>query len=173
MLDTSTIRIEDVGAGRTNGWLTVWIDALRKHIEVSELSAAEAAGELNCEFRTAFTRNAVISQCHRSKITMASGRGGRKGPKGGPSTAKKRVKTGRPIAVKSEPAPPRKPLEPYAPACDPLAPGTVALVDLAPDGCRWPSGDGPFLFCDCPQFPGLPYCADHATLAYRVDQRRG
>ena len=34
-------------------------------------------------------------------------------------------------------------------------------------GCLWPSGDRPFTFCGCPVEKGLPYCAEHARLAYR------
>ncbi len=176
MLDTSTIRIDDMGAGRTNGWLTIWIDALRKHIEVGELSAAEAAGELNCEFRTAFTRNAVIGQCKRSQIKMAGGKGGRKGPKGGPSTAKKRVKTGRPITVKADPPPQKLPEPaPYVPAIDTTVSRRVSLLELTDFTCRWPIGmpnAAGFCFCGNPPLEGVPYCIGHSRLAFRAPEPR-
>lgn len=43
----------------------------------------------------------------------------------------------------------------------------IGLADLAPDACRWPYGDGPFLFgCPCSRVPGLPYCETHVRRAY-------
>lgn len=47
-----------------------------------------------------------------------------------------------------------------------MAPATAApLLDLAPGCCRWPYGDGPFVFCAARAHG--PYCAGHARMAYR------
>lgn len=35
------------------------------------------------------------------------------------------------------------------------------------DGCLWPSGERPFVFCGCQVMKGLPYCEGHARLAYK------
>lgn len=43
----------------------------------------------------------------------------------------------------------------------------VALLDLTAGDCRWPSGDGPFLFCGHRAEEGRPYCAYHTRLAYQ------
>jgi hypothetical protein len=46
------------------------------------------------------------------------------------------------------------------------APSTaVALTDLGPRQCRWPYGEGPFLFCGCPTAPRAAYCEAHRRIA--------
>ncbi|MCF8495604.1 MAG: GcrA family cell cycle regulator [Alphaproteobacteria bacterium] len=50
----------------------------------------------------------------------------------------------------------------------------VQLTDLGPRMCRWPLGDPReenFGFCGCDSLGGLPYCADHAKLAYQAATR--
>lgn len=49
-----------------------------------------------------------------------------------------------------------------------------SLLDLKPRACRWPVGDPKeegFGFCGCDAIPGLPYCGDHAKLAYQPASR--
>jgi hypothetical protein len=46
----------------------------------------------------------------------------------------------------------------------------VTFEELKLLSCRWPSGesaDGQPLFCGEKACDGCPYCADHASLAYR------
>jgi GcrA cell cycle regulator len=62
------------------------------------------------------------------------------------------------------PALPSKPLPPEPPA---PAARMIPLADLEAGDCRFPYGDGPFLFCGCARAPGLPYCATHARVAYQ------
>lgn len=148
-----------------SGWQHIHILALRRHIEFNGFSASQAAGALNEEFRTAYSRNAVISKIKREGIRMSPGNGGgRLGPKGGPSQRKPRVKTG-PAPRRKAASAPKAPAVPFTPRPDPR-PGQVPLLELAADGCKWPSGD-PALFCNEAQHPGFPYCADHCCLAYR------
>jgi hypothetical protein len=49
--------------------------------------------------------------------------------------------------------------------CDEVKPLNVRLLELAPNGCRWPSGNGsrqfPYTFCDHPQVEGSSYCWEH------------
>lgn len=55
--------------------------------------------------------------------------------------------------------------KPWAKAMPPS--GTSASVQQS---CRWPIGDPrsqEFHFCGCGVHPGLPYCAEHARLAYQ------
>ncbi len=50
----------------------------------------------------------------------------------------------------------------------------MKLVDLDSRACRWPNGDPKeetFNFCGCDAVPGLPYCPEHARLAYQVPTR--
>ena len=56
----------------------------------------------------------------------------------------------------------------------PEGPG-CSLLELGNDTCRWPIGDNSaaaILFCGNTPVGGLPYCAGHARLAYRVGTRR-
>ena len=41
----------------------------------------------------------------------------------------------------------------------------IRLIDLEPNQCRWPYGDGPFVFCGCRTWETSPYCAEHEGLA--------
>jgi GcrA cell cycle regulator len=45
--------------------------------------------------------------------------------------------------------------------------GQFTIMDLAEDTCRFPLGDGPFLFCGTRSMPGKPYCASCARGLYR------
>ncbi|PZO87494.1 MAG: gcrA cell cycle regulator family protein [Micavibrio aeruginosavorus] len=50
----------------------------------------------------------------------------------------------------------------------------VKMVDLDYRMCRWPNGDPKeetFNFCGCDAVPGLPYCPEHARVAYQVPTR--
>jgi GcrA cell cycle regulator len=52
---------------------------------------------------------------------------------------------------------------------------TCSLLELGRDTCRWPistPGAEDFCFCGNPPLGGLPYCAGHSRLAYRVASRR-
>jgi GcrA cell cycle regulator len=48
---------------------------------------------------------------------------------------------------------------------------TCSLFELSKETCRWPistPGADDFCFCGNPPIEGLPYCAGHSRLAYRV-----
>ena len=50
----------------------------------------------------------------------------------------------------------------------------VSMTELQPRMCRWPVGDpkdADFKFCGCNSAPSLPYCIDHAKLAYQTSSR--
>jgi GcrA cell cycle regulator len=52
---------------------------------------------------------------------------------------------------------------------------TCSLFELGKDTCRWPistPGANDFCFCGNPPLGGLPYCAGHSRLAYRVSAAR-
>jgi hypothetical protein len=49
-----------------------------------------------------------------------------------------------------------------------LPPGSVPLLDLRADNCRWPVTERPpHLFCGRPKWGGSPYCACHTAKAWR------
>lgn len=43
---------------------------------------------------------------------------------------------------------------------------TTTFEDLA--GCRYPVGNGPFLFCNGPRMDGKSYCVAHAALCFEA-----
>lgn len=43
----------------------------------------------------------------------------------------------------------------------------LALADLEPGQCKWPHGDGPFVFCGHPAVAGEAYCPAHKARAFR------
>jgi GcrA cell cycle regulator len=50
----------------------------------------------------------------------------------------------------------------------------VKMFDLKERMCRWPLGDPKepgFSFCGCNTVAGLPYCEDHAMIAYQINKR--
>ena len=50
----------------------------------------------------------------------------------------------------------------------------VKMIDLKERMCRWPIGDpqdADFKFCGCNAVSGLPYCVDHARMAFQVGKR--
>jgi GcrA cell cycle regulator len=127
-------------------------------------SYAEIASVINKTFGTNFSRNATIGRGSRLGLVCIKKI---KFPK--PKTAKpKRIRPQRPDVPHSKP---RTEPKPFVPRPDPR-PGLVPLLELAVDGCRWPSGEGPFVFCNSPQYESLPYCGAHAGLAYRVPEPR-
>jgi GcrA cell cycle regulator len=140
-------------------WKPEWIESLRSHLAAG-LSGSQAATEVNSEFGTAFSRCAAIGKANRANIPMVKRKSG---PKPKPKTTKpKRIR--RPDVPHSKPKPAHVP---FTPRPDPR-PGLVPLLDLAADGCRWPSGDGADMrFCNRPQFAGFPYCGEHVGLAYQ------
>ena len=116
-------------------------------------TAAEIAKELG-----GVTRNAVIGKAHRLKLSN-------------------RVS---PIQQNKKPAPVKT--APPVQAPERKIQKTeiqdnregIPLMDLKPNACRWPFGDPQdenFGFCGADCIPGLPYCAEHAKIAYQAATR--
>lgn len=129
-----------------------WTDervALLKKLWVEGKTAAEIAKELG-----GVTRNAVIGKAHRLKLSN-------------------RVS---PIQQNKKPAAPKPVLEKKIKR--PLEQDNnrekVSLVDLGANACRWPIGDPReenFGFCGDRKMSGLPYCGEHAKVAYQAATR--
>lgn len=138
-------------------------------------SASEIAKRLG-----GLTRNAVIGKAHRLKLSSR------------PSPIRREDESGRlplpPESVASivrstkrramlRPLPPValpstvKPSKDTAQAIDTLKRSEGIAVTKAGDRhCRWPVGDPrspDFRFCGCTAYEGLPYCIDHARMAYQ------
>lgn len=132
-----------------------WTDervALLKKLWGEGKTAAEIATTLG-----GVTRNAVIGKAHRLKLSNRMS----------PIQPTKKPKT--PANTSTPPAPPLKKLRPKA-ADVPKGQG-LSLMDLKPNMCRWPSGDprdDDFGFCGGRCATGLPYCDEHAKVAYQA-----
>lgn len=132
-----------------------WTDdrvSLLKKLWGEGKTAAEIAKTLG-----GVTRNAVIGKAHRLKLSN-------------------RVS---PIQQNKKPSP--KPVEkkivrpPVQKFVVMIEKGPrVPLVELNNRMCRWPLGDPKeesFGFCGAENYAGLPYCADHAKVAYQAATR--
>lgn len=134
-----------------------WTDervALLKKMWGEGKTAAEIAQELG-----GVTRNAVIGKAHRLKLSnrLSPIQQNNKKPASKPSEEK---------------APPRK-ISKTPPPADMDIEG-VSLAQLKDKMCRWPIGDPKepdFRFCGCQSIAGLPYCGDHAKVAYQAATR--
>jgi GcrA cell cycle regulator len=141
-----------------------------------ELLKSGFAAGLSCREIAAtigVSRNAVIGKISRLNLKRDKDR---------------MVRTGRPerTAAEARPRGARRlrqillnayPAAQEAPRADePIYNGhTCSLLELGNDTCRWPistPGAEDFCFCGNPPLGGLPYCAGHSRLAYRVAARR-
>ena len=133
-----------------------WTDervALLKKLWGEGKTAAEIAKELG-----GVTRNAVIGKAHRLKLSnRVSPIQQNKKPvvKAPANTALPKKKVAK-IEVQDNDAPRKN------------------LADLKANECRWPIGDpqeADFGFCGCKAMAGLPYCMEHAKVAYQAATR--
>lgn len=140
-----------------------WTDdrvALLKKLWGEGKTAAEIAKELG-----GVTRNAVIGKAHRLKLSNRV------------SPIQQNKKS---AAPKREAAPAqnneRKIVKPRIPTytADENR-ERIPLSELKSGQCRWPIGDPReknFGFCGCTSLPGLPYCMEHAQVAYQPATRK-
>lgn len=140
-----------------------WTDdrvSLLKKLWGEGRTAAEIAKELG-----GVTRNAVIGKAHRLKLSGRVSPIQQNNKKPTENKISDRVSV---VQSKSPVALPEKILK--KPANSQLH----SLMDLKPRACRWPVGDpkeAHFGFCGENSMTGLPYCAEHAKLAYQAATR--
>lgn len=131
-------------------------------------TAAEIARELG-----GVTRNAVIGKAHRLKLSnrVSPIQQNTKKPVAKPVQERRFTEASNDSAAAVFVAP--KPV--YKPVPE-FRTGTLySLMDLKPRACRWPVGDPReegFGFCGCDSVSGLPYCPDHAKVAYQAATRQ-
>lgn len=148
-------------------------------------TAAEIAKQLG-----GVTRNAVIGKAHRLKLSnrVSPIQQNKKPANANKATGRKPApeRTAKMSSVKTaaQAAPSAKAAKSASPAPaersvaksqDAVIPGDLYdLMDLKPRQCRWPSGDPKeegFGFCGGHALPGLPYCEEHAKVAYQASTR--
>lgn len=155
-------RLADDGS---SGWTQARLDhatALYKDgASFAEIAAAIGGG---------ISRNAVIGMARRQ------GWSGRKPPGTSLRTQQRRAKranadrsTTMRVQWKAAPPPPKpKPARILPPRIEDIPQPVsrdVALLDLRARDCRWPSGDGPFLFCGHRAEEGRSYCLFHGAIS--------
>jgi|GraSoiStandDraft_42_1057292.scaffolds.fasta_scaffold566347_1 hypothetical protein len=81
--------------------------------------------------------------------------------------AQQRISLGRRLLdAKRRGGPPSQPMRRLKTAN--VTPLLVPLVELAPNGCRYPYGDsGAYRFCGRPRLAGFSYCEAHARLCFK------
>lgn len=141
-----------------------WTDervALLKKLWGEGVTAAEIAGKLGN-----VTRNAVIGKAHRLKL---SGRASPIQQSVKPANSESRPAAEKPRKIQKAPE------QNNIRVPEPKHEGPVLpLLELNARMCRWPIGDPQeegFGFCGAPNRPGLPYCTEHAKVAYQAATR--
>lgn len=124
---------------------TTWSD--ERVEQLKELwGAGKTAAQIAQELGDGLTRNAVIGKAHRLGLS------GRVAP------VQKKIDKPLPPEVNDIPA----------------KNGGISLLELTEKTCRYPYGDPQkpgFHFCGGCSLPGLPYCAEHAAIAYQTNTR--
>jgi GcrA cell cycle regulator len=152
-------------------WTTERIQQLKLHFEAG-LTCREIAAELGV------SRNAVIGKISRLALVRDNGGDTRRMVRSDaardPSRTRAAPRLRRRIlkAVASEPSP--APLALHDQTSMTVENG-CSLFELTKERCRWPiSTPGAEDFCFCGSMPveGLPYCAGHSRMAYRVASSR-
>ncbi len=163
-----------------------WTD--QKIEMLKDLWGQHSASEI-AEMIGGLTRNAVIGKANRMKLSaqkdkavaiMARTSGASKG------IGRKRMML-RPLPSVPVPATPLRALpQPQREAqnrdmfrsLEGIGTGRIEGIPVTKAGerhCRWPVGDprsADFRFCGCTASEGLPYCVDHARIAYQSVGRR-
>lgn len=143
-----------------------WTDdrvALLKKLWTEGRSAAEIAKELG-----GITRNAVIGKAHRLKLSnrVSPIQQNNKKPAAAKPVEKRIEKSVADLPLSKAVVKAKQP--------DREAGSLLSLLDLKPRMCRWPVGDPhdeTFGFCGEDVIMGLPYCCEHAKMAYQAATR--
>ena len=107
------------------------------------------------------SRNAVIGKAHRLELS------------GRPSPIKRKEdeEEEAAVAVEAAPAVAKAPARPMPER----KPGGATILNLTERMCKWPIGDPrdkDFHFCGKAAHGNLPYCAEHAAIAYQPPGKR-
>lgn len=134
-------------------WTEDRVDRL-KQLYVEGYSCSQIARELGV-----VTRNGVIGKVHRLGLEK------RGIPKAQQKTRRFKHQNGR--RARKISLPPELYVCAEAPDIQPL---NVNLVDLSPNSCRYPYGNGPYTFCGHPQLTSSSYCREHTGYCVEISQ---
>jgi GcrA cell cycle regulator len=145
-------------------WTNDRVDALKIHFQAG-LSCREIANEIGV------SRNAVIGKI--SRLNLIRDKDVMRTPKkdGVAARPPRGARRLRQILLKSFP----QEDEPVIEEVQIHNGHTCSLFELSNDTCRWPistPGLSDFCFCGNTPIGGMPYCAGHSRMAYRVSSAR-
>tara|TARA_B100001093_G_C26736939_1_gene974873 strand:- start:547 stop:1071 length:525 start_codon:yes stop_codon:yes gene_type:complete len=150
-----------------------WTDervALLKKLWGEGRTAAEIAKDLG-----GVTRNAVIGKAHRLKLSSRVSPIQQNAKKQSAKPAQEKAKVSRSMPSPANHISAVEPVDKKSSSYSkPKNSKLYDLMDLAPRACRWPEGDPKednFGFCGAHCLPGLPYCEEHAQVAYQATTR--
>jgi GcrA cell cycle regulator len=170
------IRTAEAGTGMT--WTKERIELLTK-LWTEGLSASQIAAELGGDV----SRNAVISKAHRLGLTHGPAKASSaprpckpRMPEPAPGIETFILQNPSPASMMTTPQPaaPPAPVPPREGAVATRSEG-VTIMELREFMCRWPLGDPTtpeFRYCGAHASEGLPYCPDHAQIAYQPAAER-
>jgi GcrA cell cycle regulator len=146
-------------------WTTDRLEILKKGFEAG-LSCREIAAQIGV------SRNAVIGKISRLKLAREKSGVVRAAKRDAADGRRPRAAARlRQIILRTQPAE-----MDLAAVDEPIHNGhTCSLFELSKETCRWPistPGAADFCFCGNPPIEGLPYCAGHSRLAYRMGAQR-
>lgn len=139
----------------------------------------QSASQIAKQLGGGVTRNAVIGKVHRLGLS------GRAAPSQ-PVRAALRPPRARtvqsppsqpsaPRRIEAAETPPPRPTPPSPRVVEPELPGTATVLTLGAHMCKWPIGDpstSEFSFCGRRAGDGIPYCVEHAKVAYQPQAKR-
>ena len=152
-------------------WTEERVDQLKK-LHGEGYSCAQIAARLGDA-----TRNSVIGKVHRLKLTppgivKKKREDAPRAPREKRSTANHQHTVTR-ITLANGNSNARRVFETtvqeYKLRCVEIVPRNLTLIELEPNDCRYPYGDGPMLFCGHPKKEGSSYCVPHFWLCRRQE----
>jgi len=168
------------------GWTEQQIQTLKK-MWGNGYSASDIAKSLG----GGVTRNAVIGKAHRLKLSVSAAPSSRQMPDapsktpGVVMTSITKISKKRAMLRSALPPVTQQPSETLARvlAREPIKRPIdmikrtegIPVTKAGERHCRWPIGDPrspDFRFCGCETHEGLPYCIDHARIAYQTVSRK-
>ena len=152
-----------------------------------------SASEIAAHMGNGVSRNAVIGKAHRLKLSAGASASATKGTvtvmgqrmTASPQVSNATVKSSRPrVMLRPLPVLPVLPADTVAKIANKESIRAfegikrtegVAVTRAGERQCRWPVGDPrspDFRFCGCSVYESLPYCIDHARVAYQSMGRK-
>lgn len=140
-------------------WSAEHSQALKDMVASGFGSYAEITAKLNSDFGTNYSRSACIGRASRMGLPAIN-----------PTPSNSRAARSN-VVVQFKPKPkvnipPNVEVDQLRLQCEEIMPLHDGLiVDMQPETCRWPYGDGPFQFCGRDVTTGSSYCLPHFCLS--------